>query len=59
MTEQDLLKRITATPGIFSGKPTIPGMRICVELALSVLAQGETAADMGGPPIEQSMRALA
>ena len=39
MTEQDLLKRITATPEIRSGQPIIRGMRISVELVLSVLAQ--------------------
>ena len=44
MTEQDLLRRITATPEIFSGKPIIRGMRISVELILSLMAQGETAA---------------
>ncbi|MBI4488113.1 MAG: DUF433 domain-containing protein [Deltaproteobacteria bacterium] len=42
MTEQDLLKRISANPEIFSGKPIIRGMRISVELILSLLAQGET-----------------
>ena len=38
----DLLKRITVNPDIFSGKPIIRGMRISVELILSLLAQGET-----------------
>ena len=42
MTDPELLKRITADPGIFGGKPTIRGMRISVELILSLLAQGET-----------------
>lgn len=42
MNEQELLKRITATPDIFGGKPIIRGMRISVELILSLLAQGET-----------------
>jgi uncharacterized protein (DUF433 family) len=41
-TERELLKRITANPEIFSGKPIIRGMRISVELILSLLAQGET-----------------
>lgn len=41
-TERELLGRITANPGIFSGKPTVRGMRISVELVLSLLAQGET-----------------
>ena len=42
MNEQELLKRITATSEIFGGKPIIRGMRISVELILSLLAQGET-----------------
>ena len=42
MNEQALLKRITVNPGIFGGKPIIRGMRISVELILSLLAQGET-----------------
>jgi uncharacterized protein (DUF433 family) len=36
------LGRITANPAIFGGKPIIRGMRISVELILSLLAQGET-----------------
>ncbi len=40
--EQKLLERITANPAIFGGKPIIRGMRISVELVLSLLAQGET-----------------
>jgi uncharacterized protein (DUF433 family) len=44
MTKQtdDLLRRITADPKIFGGKPIIRGMRVSVELVLSLLAQGET-----------------
>ena len=42
MTDQVLLKRITASPDIFGGKPIIRGMRISVELVLSLLAQNET-----------------
>jgi len=42
MNEQELLKRITASKEIFGGKPIIRGMRISVELILSLLAQGET-----------------
>jgi uncharacterized protein (DUF433 family) len=38
----ELLKRITVRPEIFGGKPIIRGMRISVELVLSLLAQGET-----------------
>lgn len=40
MAEEGLLKRITANPDIFSGKPIIRGMRISVEMVLSLLAQG-------------------
>lgn len=44
MTTADvLLSRITANPEIFGGKPIIRGMRISVELIVSLLAQGETA----------------
>ena len=40
------LKRITADPAIFNGKPTIRGMRISFELILSLLAQGVTWEDL-------------
>ena len=40
VTEYDLLKRITARPDTFGGKPVIRDMRISVELILSLLAQG-------------------
>lgn len=42
MNKQELLGRITANPEIFGGKPIIRGMRISVEMILSLLAQGET-----------------
>lgn len=42
MDEQNLSERITVNPKIFGGKPIIRGMRISVELILSLLAQGET-----------------
>ena len=42
MNVPELLKRITVNPEIFGGKPIIQGMRISVELILSLLAQGET-----------------
>lgn len=42
MNDQALLARITASPEIFGGKPIIRGMRISVELVLSLLVQGET-----------------
>ena len=40
--EEKLLDRIIANPEIFGGKPIIRGMRISVELILSLLAQGES-----------------
>lgn len=39
---QELLKRITARPDVFGGKPIIRDMRISVELILSLLSQGAT-----------------
>jgi uncharacterized protein (DUF433 family) len=42
MTDETLLKRITADPQIFGGKPIVRGMRISVETIVSLLAQGET-----------------
>jgi uncharacterized protein (DUF433 family) len=42
MADQTLLERITANPDIFGGKPIIRGLRISIELVLSLLAQGET-----------------
>ena len=38
--QEELLNRITANPEIFAGKPIIRGMRISVELILSLLSQG-------------------
>ena len=42
MDTDALLARITADPEIFGGKPIVRGMRISVELVLSLLAQGES-----------------
>ena len=42
MAEAKFLERITVDPAIFGGKPIIRGMRLSVELILSLLAQGET-----------------
>jgi uncharacterized protein (DUF433 family) len=42
MIDETILGRITANADIFDGKPIIRGMRISVELILSLLAQGET-----------------
>jgi len=39
---EEIMKRITVNQAIFAGKPIIRGMRISVELILSLLAQGET-----------------
>jgi uncharacterized protein (DUF433 family) len=36
------LDRITSDPAIFGGKPIVRGMRISVELILSLLAQGKS-----------------
>ena len=41
MPEENLLHRITVNPEIFGGKPIVRGMRISVELVLSLLRQGE------------------
>ena len=38
-TENELLKRITARPDVFGGKPIVRDMRISVELILSLLTQ--------------------
>jgi uncharacterized protein (DUF433 family) len=40
MNDRNLLARITSDPEIFKGKPIIRGMRISVELVISLLAQG-------------------
>lgn len=40
MARTSLLDRITANQEIFGGKPIVRGMRISVELILSLLAQG-------------------
>ena len=39
-TNQELLKRITARPDVFGGKPIIRDLRVSVELVLSLLTQG-------------------
>lgn len=38
----ETLKRITARPDVFGGKPIVRDMRISVELILSLLSQGST-----------------
>jgi uncharacterized protein (DUF433 family) len=46
MNDAALLERITANAAIFGGKPIVRGMRISVELILSLLAQGVSQADI-------------
>jgi uncharacterized protein (DUF433 family) len=46
MPDYHLLERITANREIFGGKPIIRGMRISVELVLSLLSQGEEAEEI-------------
>jgi uncharacterized protein (DUF433 family) len=46
MNNTALLERITANAEIFGGKPIVRGMRISVELILSLLAQGVSQADI-------------
>ena len=43
-TDNELLRRITARPDVFGGKPIVRDMRISVELILSLLTQGITPA---------------
>ena len=38
----ELLKRVTARPDVFGGKPIVRDMRISVEIILSLLSQGAT-----------------
>ena len=40
--DHEILKRITARPDVFGGKPIVRDMRISVELVLSLLSQGAT-----------------
>ena len=40
MKNEELLSRVTFNPEIFEGKPIVRGMRLSVELILSLLAQG-------------------
>ncbi len=42
MSEPDLLRRITADPAIFGGKPIVRGHRLAVEHVLGMLAAGDT-----------------
>ena len=42
MNDESVMKRITSRSDVFGGKPILRGMRISVELVLSLLAQGES-----------------
>ena len=42
MTDQALRRRISWNRDVFGGKPIVRGMRISVEMVVSLLAQGET-----------------
>lgn len=42
----ELLRRITARPDVFGGKPIIRDLRVSVELVLSLMAQGVTPAEI-------------
>lgn len=46
MLDRSLLQRITSRPDIFGGKPVVRGLRISVELILSLLAQGVRVEDL-------------
>ena len=41
-----LLERITARADVFGGKPIVRDMRVSVELVLSLLSQGVSAAEL-------------
>ena len=45
-TEAELIRRITADPAIFEGKPIIRGHRLAVEHVLAMLAAGDSAQDI-------------
>lgn len=45
-TPEQLLKRITANPAIYGGKPIIRGRRLAVEHVLDMLAAGDTPDDI-------------
>ena len=48
---QELLRRISARPDVFGGKPIVRDLRISVELVLSLLAQGVAAEDLLVAPV--------
>ena len=46
MSDKHILMRITTNPEIFSGKPIVRGMRISVEMIISLLVQGATVSEL-------------
>ncbi len=42
MTREELLSRVTVTPGVCGGKPCIRGTRIYISIILDSLAEGAT-----------------
>jgi len=46
MNDQKLLARITSSPRILAGKPTVRGTRLSVEFLLNLLAHGATEAEI-------------
>lgn len=46
MSDKQILMRITTNPEIFSGKPIVRGMRISVEMIISLLVQGATVSEL-------------
>ena len=48
MSDQELLERITLSPGVMAGKPVIKGTRLTVEYILNLLAHGSSAEEILG-----------
>lgn len=46
MTDQQLLERITVSPGVMAGKPVVRGTRLTVEYILSLLAHEMTTTEI-------------
>jgi uncharacterized protein (DUF433 family) len=46
MAHDELLKRITANPNIYGGKPLVRGHRMAVEHVLGMLAAGDSPDDL-------------
>ena len=46
VVNQELLRRISARPDVFGGKPIVRDLRISVEQVLSLLGQGVAAEDL-------------